>query len=176
MDCIEINEAIENKYKICFESTKKFWNNKRNQLVKEYFEIVDIKEINNSEIDDLQMVSQKIPILNGKVVLLRLEIVDAEITVWYSTKKKKRNEVLSWGIGFDGYGNEDLCIEDEDGCKYETINQSFYKYCPQFNEKYNLSVGADNPIRTFMFLVPIEDSKLFIGLNNIAGKLSISNG
>ena len=129
----------------------------------------------NQEIDDLKRVSQKIPILNGKIVLIRLEIVDAEITIWYSTKKKKKNEVLSWGIEFDGYGNEDLCIEDEDGCKYETINQSFFEYCPLFHNKYNLSVGADNPIRTFMFLLPKEDSKLFIGLNNSEGQLSISN-
>lgn len=163
MDCIEINEAIFNDYNIGYLSDKSF--NAGNNL---YFRITEFKEINYEEIDNLDRLSKKIPLMLGKIFALNIIINNAD-----KTMRLNLSNFPSWSIKFDGYGNEDLCIEDEDGYKYETINLSFYKYCPLFYNKYNLSAGADNPIRTFMFLLPNEDSKLFIGLNNIEGRLSI---
>jgi len=165
MECIEINEAIFNEYNIGYLSDKTF--SAGNIL---YFRILEFKAINYEEIDDFDKLSKKIPLIMGRLFMVKIVITNADKTI-----RLNLFNFPSWDIKFDGYGDEDLCIEDEEGFKYETINQSFHNYCPIFHNKYNLSVGANNPIRTFMFLLPNEDSKLFIGLNNIAGRLSISN-
>ena len=164
MDCIEINETIFNECNVGYLSDKSF--SAGNIL---YFRILEFKQIDCEEIDNLEELSKKIPLMMGKLFLLKIVITNADKTI-----RLNLSNFPSWSIEFNDYGNEDLCIEDEDGCKYETINLSFYKYCPLFHNKHNLSVGANNPIRTFMFLLPNDVSKLFIGLNNVNVKLSVS--
>lgn len=160
---VDIYDAIKNKLHICY----KFKNYRRKHQSKiECFKIIDYKEIEKDEIDNLKSLSRKTPILNGKLVMLRIKIVSAETII-----NHKGNEVFIWNIDFSAYNDEDLCLEDEDGYKFERIQ--LWSKSPLLCAKYRTTVGAHEPIRTHLFLIPNEDSKMYIGLNDRNGELSI---
>jgi hypothetical protein len=74
MDCIGINEAISNKLNICFSlDSENHWKSKNG-----CFQIIDFIEINKDEIDNLEVFSIKTPIEMGKLLMLRLKIIESK--------------------------------------------------------------------------------------------------
>ncbi|MDD3919261.1 MAG: hypothetical protein PHX52_01600 [Candidatus Pacebacteria bacterium] len=169
MDFLDIKKIHVTNEVICYKSDKKFWDGKSWRLVDQYFKVIEFSQIEIEKLDNYSEVLKKIPISMGKLFFLRLEIVNPELHVW----GKKNNISFLWDISFDGAGKEDLCIKDDDSFHYERINSYLFKYCPLFHAKYNLTVGANNPIRSYIFLLPNEESNYYIGLNNKSGKLMI---
>jgi len=135
MERISINEAISSGEWFQYEEAE----------VTMKLKLLSIREVQLEEIGDIDMVDKSIPLRNGRLLLLSMELINLSKEEQFSPN---------------------LELIDQEGYKFHDLTDNYLTTSSDLADRYSLYVKLLPKFKykvDFLFVVPVEDTQYFIG-------------
>ena len=143
MERISINEAISSGEWFQCDNVKDFSDNAFTMKLK----LLSIREVQLEEIGDIDRVDNSIPLRNGILLILSMELINFSKVQQYSYMPS-------------------FALIDQDNFEFDTLIDGYLVHYSELAKRYNLYLQLMPKLKykvDFLFMVPVEDTQYFIG-------------
>ena len=142
MEQISIKEAISSGEWLQYDNNKDNFNGDFTMKLK----LLSIREVQLEEIGDIDSVDKSVPLRNGRLLILSMELINFSKVQQYS---------------YQPY----FALIDQDNFEFDTLNDGYLVHYSDLAKRYNLYLQLMPKLKykvDFLFMVPVEDTQYFI--------------
>lgn len=143
MERISINEAISSGEWLQYDNDKDNLNGDFTMKLK----LLSIREVQLEEIGDIDRVDKSIPLRNGRLLILSMELINFSKVQQYS---------------YEPF----FALIDQDNFEFNTLDDGYLVHYSELAKRYTLYLQLMPKLKykvDFLFMVPVEDTQYFIG-------------
>lgn len=144
MERISINEAISSGEWLQYDNNKDLVSD---DVFTMKLKLLSIREVQLEEIGDIDRVDKSIPLRNGRLLILSMELINFSKVQQYSYAPF-------------------FALIDQDNFEFDTLNDGYLVHYSELANRYNLYLKLMPKLKykvDFLFMVPVEDTQYFIG-------------